>query len=45
MTRQIKLTGYTFDKHGKLVRDPKHLDASARRKRQAAAIRIKGKKK
>lgn len=42
---QIKLKGYTFDKDGKLVRDPKDLDASARRKRQAAAIKIKQKRK
>lgn len=37
---QIKLKGYLL-KGGKLVRDPKDLDASARRKRQAAAIKIK----
>lgn len=45
MTRQIKLTGYTFDKNGKLIRDPKHLDATARRKRQSAAIKRKDKRK
>lgn len=39
----IKLEGYDL-KDGKLVRDKKHLDASARKKRQRAAIsRKKGK--
>lgn len=38
--RKINLPGYVL-KDGKLIRDPKHLDASARRKRQSAAIKRK----
>lgn len=38
----IKLPGFKL-KDGKLVRDEKHLDASARKKRQAAAMKRKGK--
>lgn len=37
----IKLDGYVLNKDGKLVRDPKHLDASQRKKRQAAAMKRK----
>lgn len=40
--KKINLPGYVM-KDGKLKRDPKHLDASARRKRQTAAIKRKGK--
>lgn len=36
----IKLDGYVL-KDGKLVRDPKHLDASQRKKRQAAVMKRK----
>lgn len=39
-----RIPGYVL-RDGKLVRDPKHLDASARRKRQAAAIKRKDKRK
>lgn len=42
--RKIKLDGYTIDKQGRLVRDPKHLDAAARKKRQKAVIKRKGKR-
>lgn len=41
MTRQLKLEGYILDKDGKIRRDPKHLDASQRKKRQAAAAKMK----
>ena len=41
---KIALKGYVL-RDGKLVRDPKHLDASARKKRQMAAIKRKGKGK
>lgn len=41
--KKINLPGYVVDKDGKLKRDPKHLDASAQRKRQAAAIKRKKK--
>lgn len=37
----IKLEGYDLTKDGKLVRDKKHLDASARKKRQGAAMKRK----
>lgn len=39
--KQIKLDGFVLDKDGKLRRDPKHLDASQCKKRQAAAVKLK----
>lgn len=41
---KIKLDGYVWDEKKGLRRDPKDLDASARKKRQKAAIRIKQRK-
>lgn len=43
--RKINLPGYELDKDGRLIRDPKHLDAAERKKRQAFARKRKGKRK
>jgi hypothetical protein len=41
MTRQIRISGYRIDKAGKLVKDAKHLDVSARlRQRGSKRMRV-----
>jgi len=41
VTRKINLPGYVWDEKKGLRRDPKHLDAAQRKKRQGAAVRRK----
>ncbi len=44
MTRTIKLPGYRLDKHGRLIKDARRLDVSARlRQRASKKVRVKRK--